>query len=100
MQGRILIVEDEPAMLRGLKDTFASQGCVVLTATDGEAGMNLALSSEPDLILLDIMLPRVNGYEICRAVRERGLDTAVATACRRCASSAARRISIASWSIG
>ncbi|MBZ5584443.1 MAG: response regulator transcription factor [Acidobacteriia bacterium] len=77
MQGRILIVEDEPAMLRGLKDTFASQGCVVLTATDGEAGMNLALSSEPDLILLDIMLPRVNGYEICRAVRERGLDTPI-----------------------
>ncbi len=77
MHGRILIVEDEPAMLRGLKDTFASQGCEVLTAAEGEAGLNLALSSQPDLILLDIMLPRVNGYEICRAVRERGLDTPI-----------------------
>ncbi len=71
---RILIVEDEPAMLRGLKDTFAAKGCEVLAAADGEAGLGLALSRQPDLILLDIMLPKVNGYEICRAVRERGLD--------------------------
>jgi DNA-binding response OmpR family regulator len=74
---RILIVEDEPALLRGLKDTFAGKGCEVLTAADGEAGMNLALSAEPDLVLLDIMLPKVNGYEICRAMRERHIDTPV-----------------------
>lgn len=71
---RILIVEDEPALMRGLKDTFTGKGCHVLTAMDGEAGLQLALSSSPDLILLDIMLPRLNGYELCRAVRERGLD--------------------------
>ena len=71
---RILIIEDEAALLRGLKDTFASKGCDVLTAADGEAGMELALSRQPDLILLDIMLPKVNGYEICRAVREQGLE--------------------------
>jgi DNA-binding response OmpR family regulator len=71
---RILIVEDEPALLRGLTDTFTSKGCQVLTAQDGEAGLELALSKNPDLILLDIMLPRVNGYEICRAVREGGLE--------------------------
>jgi DNA-binding response OmpR family regulator len=71
---RILIVEDEPALLRGLKDTFVSKGCDVLSAQDGEAGLDLALSKNPDLILLDIMLPRVNGYEICRAVREHGLE--------------------------
>jgi DNA-binding response OmpR family regulator len=71
---RILIVEDEPALLRGLKDTFASKGCDVLSAEDGEAGLDLALSKNPHLILLDIMLPRVNGYEICRAVREHGLE--------------------------
>jgi DNA-binding response OmpR family regulator len=71
---RILIVEDEPALLRGLKDTFESKGCDVLSAQDGEAGLDLALSKDPDLILLDIMLPRVNGYEICRAVREHGLE--------------------------
>jgi DNA-binding response OmpR family regulator len=67
---RVLIVEDEPALLRGLKDTFVSKGCEVLTAADGETGLQLALSAEPDLMLLDIMLPKVNGYEICRAVRE------------------------------
>jgi DNA-binding response OmpR family regulator len=72
--GRILIVEDEPAMLRGLKDAFAAKGYEVLAAQEGEMGLDLALSKHPDLILLDIMLPRVNGYEICRAVRERGLE--------------------------
>jgi DNA-binding response OmpR family regulator len=72
--GRILIVEDEPALLRGLKDTFANKGYDVLTAQDGEKGLDLALQSNSDLILLDIMLPRVNGYEVCRAVRERGLE--------------------------
>jgi DNA-binding response OmpR family regulator len=71
---RLLIVEDEAVLLRGLKDTFVSQGCEVLAAADGETGLELALSRNPDLILLDIMLPRVNGYEICRAVRERGLQ--------------------------
>lgn len=71
---RILIVEDEPALLRGLKGTFASKGYEVLTAADGATGLDLALSESPNLILLDIMLPRVNGYEICRAVRERGLE--------------------------
>ena len=71
---RILIVEDEPALLRGLKDTFAAQGYEILAASDGEQGLAMAVDRGPDLILLDIMLPRVNGYEICRAVRERGLE--------------------------
>jgi DNA-binding response OmpR family regulator len=71
---RILIVEDEPALLRGLKDTFEAQGYEVLTAQNGQKGLELALASNPGLILLDIMLPRVNGYEICRAVREHGLE--------------------------
>jgi DNA-binding response OmpR family regulator len=71
---RILIVEDEPALLRGLKDTFAALGYEVLAASDGEQGLAAALDRSPDLIVLDIMLPRVNGYEICRAVRERGLE--------------------------
>ena len=72
--GRILIVEDEPALLRGLQDTFKSKGFEVLTAADGGTGLNLAVAQAPDLILLDIMLPRVNGYEVCRAIREKGLD--------------------------
>jgi DNA-binding response OmpR family regulator len=71
---RILIVEDEPALLRGLKDTFETRHFEVLTAADGETGRELALNASADLILLDIMLPRVNGYEICRDVRARGLE--------------------------
>jgi DNA-binding response OmpR family regulator len=70
---RILIVEDEPALMRGLKDLFQSRGATVLCATDGEQGLRLAVDGKPDLILLDIMLPKVNGYEICRAVRSHGL---------------------------
>jgi DNA-binding response OmpR family regulator len=74
---RILIVEDDPALLRGLKDNFAAKGCIVETAADGEAGLDRALQGAPDLIVLDIMLPKVNGYEICRAVREAGLQTPI-----------------------
>jgi DNA-binding response OmpR family regulator len=74
---RILIIEDEPALLRGLQDTFVSKGFEVLTAKDGKTGLDLALGKQPDLILLDIMIPRINGYEVCRALREHGLDTPI-----------------------
>ncbi len=70
----ILIIEDDPVMLRGLKDNFTFKGYSVKTAKDGESGLNEALSSKPDLIILDIMLPKINGYEICRLIREEGLD--------------------------
>jgi len=76
-RARILIVEDEPALLRGLKDTFASKGCEVFTASDGQAGLDLAMEKTPDLILLDIMLPKVNGYEICRALRKQGMEVPI-----------------------
>ena len=74
---RILIVEDDPASMRGLRDNFAFKGYDVATAADGESGLDRALSLRPDLIVLDIMLPKVNGYEICRLVREEGLDTPI-----------------------
>ena len=70
----LLIIEDDPALLRGLKDNFEQAGYAVLTAVDGEAGLNQVLDAQPDLVLLDIMLPGINGYEICRLVREQGLD--------------------------
>ena len=73
----ILIVEDEPALVRGLKDSFAAKGFEVLTAMDGATGIDLALDKKPDLILLDIMLPRVNGYEVCRTIRERGVEAPI-----------------------
>ena len=73
----ILIIEDDPTMLRGLKDNFEFEGYHVATADDGEKGLDAALSVQPDLILLDIMLPKVNGYEICRLVRKAGLDVPI-----------------------
>ena len=69
----VLIVEDDPAMLRGLKDNFEFKGYGVKIATDGEAGYEAALEVQPDLIILDVMLPRINGYEVCRLLRKEGL---------------------------
>src|SRR5512137_1357370 len=70
----VLIIEDDPTMLRGLKDNFEFKGYKVITASDGEKGLEAALNAKPDLILLDIMLPKINGYEICRQIREQKLD--------------------------
>jgi DNA-binding response OmpR family regulator len=70
----VLIIEDDPAMLRGLKDNFAYAGYQVLTADDGEKGLDMALDAAPELIILDIMLPKINGYEICRLLRKEKLD--------------------------
>ena len=70
----ILIVEDDPVLLRGLKDNFEAQGHVVRTARDGQKGLDALLQEPPDLLLLDLMLPKVNGYEICRTARARQLD--------------------------
>ncbi len=70
----VLVVEDDPAMLRALKDNFEFKGYKVITAADGEAGLNAALDAKPDLIILDIMLPKINGYEVCRLIREEKLE--------------------------
>lgn len=70
----VLIIEDDAAMLRGLRDNFIQQGYNVLVAADGEKGLEIALDAKPDLIILDIMLPKVNGYEICRLVRKEKLE--------------------------
>lgn len=70
----ILIIEDDPALLRGLKDNFEAQNYLVRHARDGDAGLTSALADPPDLVVLDIMLPKVNGFEICRAVRAKGLQ--------------------------
>ncbi len=70
----ILIIEDDATMLRALKDNFEFKGYCVLTAADGEEGLNTALNKKPDLILLDIMLPEINGYEVCRLIRKENLN--------------------------
>lgn len=70
----VLIIEDDPTLLRGLKDNFERRGYTVHSASDGVTGLRRALADRPDLVLLDIMLPGLNGYEICRQVREAELD--------------------------
>lgn len=70
----ILVIEDEAALLRGLRDNLEREGYSVRTAANGEKGLEMLLQRPPDLLLLDLMLPKVNGYEICRAARERRLD--------------------------
>lgn len=70
----VLIIEDDATMLRGLRDNFEFKGYHVLTTTDGEQGLNAALNAKPDLIILDIMLPKINGYEVCRLIRQEHLD--------------------------
>lgn len=67
----VLIVEDEQAIMDILKYNFTKEGYKVLEAMDGETGLSLALSENPDLILLDVMLPKMDGFEVCRKVREK-----------------------------
>jgi DNA-binding response OmpR family regulator len=69
---RILIIEDDLAILRGLKDNLEYESYEVLTATDGERGYCLIHEKKPDLVILDLMLPRMSGYELCRKIRKEG----------------------------
>ena len=69
---RILVIEDDLAILRGLKDNFVAEGYDVLVAEDGAEGYRLAREKDPDLIVLDLMLPALSGYEICRKLRDNG----------------------------
>lgn len=73
----ILIIEDDPTMLRGLKDNFEFDGYSVVTANDGEKGLTAAMRNDADLIVLDIMLPKINGYEICRLIRKADMDVPI-----------------------
>ena len=70
----VLIIEDDAALLRGLKDNFEAQNYHVETARDGQSGLSAALARPPDLMVLDVMLPIMNGYEICRTIRARKLE--------------------------
>lgn len=74
---RILIIEDEPDLLRGLALNLQSEGYGVLTASRGDVGVELALRERPSLILLDIMLPGMNGLDVCRELRKKGFDAPI-----------------------
>lgn len=74
---RILVVEDDAAILRGLTDNLESESHEVVTARDGETGYRLVHEQNPDLIILDLMLPKLGGYELCRKVRSEGVTVPI-----------------------
>jgi len=73
----ILVIEDELPIAKGLIRNLEFEGYEVLSAADGPAGLELALSGRADLIVLDIRLPGMDGYQICRRIREQGLGTPI-----------------------
>jgi DNA-binding response OmpR family regulator len=74
---RILVVEDDPSILRGLQLNLGMEGYSVRSAMDGETGLALARSERPDLLLVDVMLPRLGGLELIRAFRAEDADTPI-----------------------
>jgi two-component system, OmpR family, alkaline phosphatase synthesis response regulator PhoP len=74
---RILIVEDEAAIRRGVADALRSEGYAVLEAPDGLTGLAMGLREDPDLVILDLMMPGLDGFEVLRRWRDDGLDTPV-----------------------
>jgi DNA-binding response OmpR family regulator len=66
---KILVVEDEPKMVAGLRDNFEFEGYEVITAADGVEGLQRALDETPDLVVLDVMMPRLSGLEVCKQLR-------------------------------
>ncbi len=74
---RLLIIEDELPMRTALADCLEAEGYRVLSAADGESGLNRALQEKPDLILLDIMMPRLDGFALCAELRRLGRQTPV-----------------------
>lgn len=74
---RILLVEDEHGLIITLTDRLRSEGFVVVSAADGQRGYELASTERFDLIILDVMLPKKNGYDVCRDLRQKGIATPI-----------------------
>jgi len=74
---KVLLVEDEAGLVLTLTDRLQAEGFEVSSATDGARGFELALSEKFDLIILDVMLPKKNGYDICRDLRQKSIDTPI-----------------------
>lgn len=73
----VLVIEDDPAISRGLADNLKFEGYDVLTALDGETGYQLQREQKPDVIVLDVMLPRISGLELCRKLRSERVQTPI-----------------------
>lgn len=74
---RLLVVEDDPAILRGLSDNLRFESYEVTTAMDGEEGLRLARDGGFDLVILDVMLPKLGGFDVCRRLREAGENVTI-----------------------
>jgi two-component system alkaline phosphatase synthesis response regulator PhoP len=73
----ILLIEDEPGLVITISDLLAAEGYTVVAAADGEAGLARARAGGFDAIVLDVMLPRKNGFDVCRDLRQTGVDTPI-----------------------
>lgn len=74
---KVLLVEDEPGLIVTLTDRLVSEGYEVSSATDGPSGLEAAATGEFDLVLLDVMLPKKNGYDVARDLRQKGITTPI-----------------------
>lgn len=75
--GKLLVVEDDPAMIVALSDGLQYAGHNVTVAATGAAGLDLALADAPDLIILDVMLPKMSGFEVCKSLRDSGSNVPI-----------------------
>jgi DNA-binding response OmpR family regulator len=73
----ILIIEDDTAINRGLRESLSQAGYEVSSAMDGETGVAMAMQESPDLVILDILLPRLNGYEVCQRLRDQSFTVPI-----------------------
>ncbi|OPA76690.1 DNA-binding response regulator [Paenibacillus selenitireducens] len=72
MRSRILVIDDDDKIISMLRRGLAFEGYEVITASNGEQGLNKMMESEPDMVILDVMMPKVDGWEVCRRIREAG----------------------------
>lgn len=77
MQGKVLVVDDEADVRLGLRTVLTAEGLTVIEAADGEAALEAVTLESPDLLVLDLMMPKLDGFQVCRALRARGLTVPV-----------------------
>ena len=77
MTPRVLLIEDEPGLVLTISDLLAAEGYQVDSAGDGESGLAKASSGEYDAVILDVMLPRKTGFDVCQELRQKGIDSAI-----------------------
>src|SRR5262249_12239125 len=77
VMNRLLVVEDDPAILRGLSDNLRAESYEVTTAAEGETAFRMARDGAFDLVLLDVMLPKMSGFEVCRRLRAEGSNVPI-----------------------